>query len=112
MKELESSISSFPEIIKLLSANLKATTGDRKLSDYELLENWTSGKVVVKAKYEGKICALKKYTVFDPEYRKRFERESQILRKLKHPLIIQVEAIFSEGNDYFVQMPFYPMNLS
>jgi serine/threonine protein kinase len=112
LRELESSASFFPEIIKLLTANIQLTTGNnRKLSEYEVLEKWGPGKVVVKAKFEGKLCAIKKYTVSDSESRKKFERESQILRKLKHPLIIHIDSIFNEGNDYFVQMPFYPMNL-
>ena len=51
---------------------------------------------------------LKQFIVGDVSKRKQIEKEIRVLSKLRHPLIVQLQAAFivPDGGDSYLQLPF------
>ncbi len=82
----------------------------KKINSYEVLDTLGIGGMgqvfKVRHTFNGGIFAIKSLHIqycTDPEFRKRFENEAQILNKLNHPNIVKVHDFFEfEGGLYFV----------
>lgn len=80
---------------------------DRKLDHFDQIEEMAgSGRhKVLKAVYKNSCCVLKQFAVGDARKRRQMEKEIQMLQKLRHSLIVELQAVFFDGDSY-LQLPF------
>ena len=73
----------------------------------ERLEHVSSRRPVYKATLRGRDVALKEYPVGTGAPLKTCYTEAALLRRLRHPTIVELEAIFLHDGRLYLQMPFY-----
>lgn len=67
---------------------------------------WLRSPDVRVGEKDGRKFVLKSRVITDKKDRSKFEKEVFILQKLKHPLIIQIETVFTQGDLAFLVLPF------
>ena len=77
----------------------------------EMLQT-ASNHSVYKAKLDGKMFALKEFRLSSDEGLKNLLREAAMLRKIRHPTIIEIVSVFEDNTKkdekrMFLQMPFF-----
>ena len=102
----------FPEVLlehgRRLGMNAAvAAWSERRLDDYENrspLARAEGGRhLILKASYGGQPCVLKDLPL---DFAKQMCKEVDVLRRLNHPSIIQLEAVFSENDHLYMHLPF------
>ena len=68
--------------------------------------DYQSNHVVYEARFGRRHVALKEYRT-DARSLSRFYKEALVLRRLRHPGIVEIEAIFACDSNLYLQMPFY-----
>jgi len=111
----------FPEI-KVLKPQLKIdnfleTDGlekeTRSIDNYEeVVEMKVDGGIrhkLFKGKWDGRECVLKRFQFTNTRDIRAFRREVQMLIRLKHPNIAEIECFFLDEENQlgFIQLPFY-----
>ncbi len=61
---------------------------------------------MMKGVYRGHACVLKRFAVGDARTRGQMEKEIRVLQKLRHPLIVELEAVFFDEGDSYLQLPY------
>ena len=114
--ELFGHCSAFPELLQTLQQSeglprdlVAIFRPGRSLNQYDNREpmqtpsRWT----VYRAEFEGRAVALKEYTVGQSEIKTCY-KEAALLRRLQHPNIVELDAIFMSEERLYLQMPLYP----
>lgn len=102
-----------PEALQEILAQISPPSSVRKLGKYEILEKYASGAmgVVYKVRHPelNQIYAMKVLVEgkeISPQTLARFDREAQMVAKLKHPQIVQVIDSGKEGKCHYFCMEF------
>jgi serine/threonine protein kinase len=89
---------------------------DLTLEAFESRETLTTGAnhTVYKAKMDGRMYALKEFRLASDEGLKRLLREAAMLRKMRHPAIVEIVSVFEDagqaskdGRRMLLQMPLF-----
>ena len=80
---------------------------DRKLDHFDQIEEMAgSGRhKILKAVCKNNRCVLKQFAIGDARKRRQMEKEIEILQKLRHSLIVELQAALFYGDSY-LQLPF------
>ena len=63
---------------------------------------------MIKGVFRGQPCVLKRFAVGDARTRAQMEKEIRVLQKLRHPLIVALQAVFFDEGDSYLQLPYAP----
>ncbi len=99
--------SGFPEVWRNISFHIR---GGALLSieSFENLRPLRPPHIFVGEK-DGRSFVLKARKVGqDKKARRAFDTELFILKRLRHPLVVQLEATFQQGDTFYLVLPFYP----
>ena len=117
-------LDTFPELRSALDQAVPADLlpiwcGDRQLDQYEgpgggsfdlttcrLRTDHAANHPVYEALFRGQRVALKEYRTDAPSL-KRCYAEAMVLRRLKHPGVVEIQAVFATNGSLYIQMPFY-----
>ena len=86
---------------------------DLTIEAFEAREAVSTGAnhTVYKARMDGKMYALKEFRLASDEGLQKLLREAAMLRKMRHPAIVEIVSVFEdakkEGMRMFLQMPFF-----
>ena len=61
---------------------------------------------MMKGVFRGHACVLKRFAVGDARTRGQMEKEIRVLQKLRHPLIVELQAVFYDEGDSYLQLPY------
>ncbi len=75
------------------------------LSDYSDVVPLGTGRML-KARRDGHTYVLKRRQLDNVVERKQFEREVQILQRLRHPHILSMDGFFVDGDKGYIVLPF------
>ena len=64
------------------------------------------------ARFDGKPCILKEFLLADASRRRQFLKEAKILRRVRHPYVVPLEAIFLDAQHGYLHMPHMPHTLA
>lgn len=79
-----------------------------KLDHFDNLEDLAGSggrHKVMKGLHLGKPCVLKQFAVGDARNRRQLEKEIRVLQKLRHSLIVELQAVFFDVDSY-LQLPY------
>eukprot|EP00929_Paragymnodinium_shiwhaense_P103828 TRINITY_DN67626_c0_g1_i1.p1 TRINITY_DN67626_c0_g1~~TRINITY_DN67626_c0_g1_i1.p1 ORF type:complete len:1187 (-),score=127.22 TRINITY_DN67626_c0_g1_i1:64-3624(-) len=89
---------------------------DYSSREHRILSNQRN--LLEKVFFDGKLCVLKRFDCGDEKDLKHFFRESAALQQLRHPNIVDLQAVFFDDDPTgkcagaaYLQMPHYDMNL-